>query len=71
VRRGTDMALDLFNPYLLALLGVGYVFVSAVCATLSGAIRNETERHNLIREARLRRSAYLQQLAQRGQPPKA
>ncbi len=65
------MTLDPFNPLLLVLLGVGYVFVSAVLATLAGAIRNETERHDIVRQARLRRGAYLQSLAQRGQQPKA
>lgn len=58
---------DLFSPMLLALLAVGYVFVSAVLAVLTGAIRNQTERHDIIRSARQRRADYLQRVSERQQ----
>lgn len=65
------MTFDPFNPLVLALLVVGYFFVSATMATLAGAIRNATDRHNIIREARLRRLAYQQKLAERVSQQKA
>lgn len=64
------MTFDPFNPFVLALLGVGYFFVSAAMATMAGAIRNATERHNIIREARLRRFAYQQKLTDRAEQQK-
>lgn len=59
------MGQDLFIPLWLALFAVAYVFVCAVLSTVTGIIRNQTERHMLIRNARTRRLDYLRQLAQR------
>lgn len=59
------MAFDLFNPVLLILLGLAYLLVTVVLGTLASAVRHEIERHERVRQAKLRRQGYLSAVASR------
>lgn len=49
----------------VALVGVGFMLVTMVCYTLAAECKHQLDRHELIREARIRRAEYLAQLTRR------
>jgi uncharacterized membrane protein len=49
----------------IALVAIAFMLVTMVCFTLASEMKHQIDRHELIREARIKRADYLAQLARR------
>ncbi|MEM9294348.1 MAG: hypothetical protein AAGA57_00965 [Planctomycetota bacterium] len=57
--------MSLPTPAWIALALIAWVFVKAYLATLGSFVDYRTRRHNLVRESKIKRIAYLQEMARR------